>query len=82
MPGPATSGHQFPVGRSIIHEGPMNNENVARSPCASHAGQVSANYLSYEAPTSCKALPLVSTPMVRTIMQAIQKKAAMVMNIP
>jgi hypothetical protein len=41
----------------------------------------SAN-LVYEAPTSCKALPLVSTPMVRTIMQAIQKKAAMVMNIP
>ena len=36
----------------------------------------------YEAPTSCKALPLVSSPMVKIIRQAIQKKAAMVMKIP
>jgi len=36
----------------------------------------------YEAPTSCKALPLVSTPMVRTMMTATQKNTAMVMNIP
>ena len=34
------------------------------------------------APTSCSVLPFVSTPSVRTMMQAIQKKAAMVTKIP